>query len=78
MVSGSQRVHSFFQVKLEFPLPFENNIMPQFSQFSKVYKLSCEIPSPKYPVHTCHSAYNATSTKSDGVKIDGFLYQNFM
>ena len=28
--------------------------------------------------YTSHSAYVATSTKSDGVKIDGFLYPNFM
>ena len=27
---------------------------------------------------TSHSAYVATSTESDGVKIDGFLYTNFM
>ena len=27
---------------------------------------------------TSHSAYAATSTESDRVKIDGFLYPNFM
>ena len=27
---------------------------------------------------TGHSAYVATSTKSNGVKIDGFFYPNFM
>ena len=27
---------------------------------------------------TSHSAYVATSTESDGAKIDGFLYPNFM
>ena len=27
---------------------------------------------------TGHSAYVATSTESDGVKVDGFLYPNFM
>ena len=27
---------------------------------------------------TSHSAYVATSTESHGVKIDGFLYPNFM
>ena len=27
---------------------------------------------------TSHSAYYATSTKSNGVKIDGFLYTNLM
>ena len=27
---------------------------------------------------TSHSAYIATSTESDGVKIDGFLFPNFM
>ena len=27
---------------------------------------------------TSHSAYDATSTKSNGVKIDGFLYPNLM
>ena len=27
---------------------------------------------------TSHSAYVATSTESQGVKIDGFLYPNFM
>ena len=30
------------------------------------------------PVVTSHSAYDATLTESDGVKIDGFLYSNFM
>ena len=30
------------------------------------------------PEITSHSAYVATSTKSDGAKIDGFLYPNFM
>ena len=27
---------------------------------------------------TSHSAYDATSTESNGVKIDGFVYSNFM
>ena len=27
---------------------------------------------------TSHSAYDATLTKSNGVKIDGFLYPNIM
>ena len=31
-----------------------------------------------HSVHTSHSAYVATSTESHGVKIDGFLYPNFM
>ena len=29
-------------------------------------------------IGTSHSAYVATSTESNGVKIDGFLYPNFM
>ena len=29
-------------------------------------------------LRTSHSAYVATSTESNGVKIDGFLYPNFM
>ena len=29
-------------------------------------------------LYTSHSAYDATSTESNGVKIDGFLYPNFM
>ena len=31
-----------------------------------------------YTVYTSHSAYVATSTELHGVKIDGFLYPNFM
>ena len=27
---------------------------------------------------TSHSAYDATSTESDGAKMDGFLFPNFM
>ena len=27
---------------------------------------------------TCHSSYDATSTESNGVEIDGFLYPNYM
>ena len=29
-------------------------------------------------VNTSHSAYDAMLTESNGVKIDGFLYPNFM
>jgi hypothetical protein len=29
-------------------------------------------------LNTSHSAYVATSTELDGVKIDGFLYPNLM
>ena len=28
--------------------------------------------------YTSHSAYVATSTESEGVKMDGFLYRNFI
>ena len=31
-----------------------------------------------YSLTTSHSAYDATSIESNGVKIDGFLYPNFM
>ena len=34
--------------------------------------------TPNFCYVTSHSAYDATSTESNGVKIDGFLYPNFM
>ena len=38
----------------------------------------CLLSKKNCPKFTSHSAYVATSTESHGVKIDGFLYPNFM
>ena len=49
----------------------------------KLYCMECS--DKRYPesylstwYRTSHPAYDATSTESNGVKIDGFLYPNFM
>jgi hypothetical protein len=43
-----------------------------FTVTSDLWEKQCNHPN------TSHSAYVATSIESNGVKIDGFLYPNFM
>ena len=42
---------------------------------AKAFKNICKFP---FPAFTSHSAYVATETESDGVKIDGLLPPNFL
>ena len=56
-----------------FDSPENQSLILKISSWNskeKIVIMNCE--------YTSHSAYVATSTESNGVKIDGFLYPNYM
>ena len=56
---------------------YENN--ESMMRLKEIFTRTTEVRTLRtYQSFTSHSAYVATSTESKGVKIDGFLYPNFM
>ena len=56
---------------------YENN--ESMMRLKEIFTRTTEVRTLRtYQSFTSHSAYVGTSTESEGVKIDGFLYPNFM
>ena len=61
--------------KSEFQSQF---LMSKIIQIFLIFLLLKDISLVEHFYYTSHSAYVAMSTESHGVKINGFLYPNFM